>query len=165
MKGWMKNDEGWMKNDERRTNKQTFVTVESILQLKILPCALVPTMRCCSQHCRIGNSIYTVTYFKFCNFCQHKKFVLSLTLNNSVTSLLNVKIKDIFRILIMSRFWYHSWYQIKLDDSKIEVFSLTPFDKVWLWYDKSWAQCRIFVELGIKSHFEKFGHIVTFLKS
>ena len=125
MKGWMKNDEGWMKNDERRTNKQTFVTVESLLRLKILPCALVPTMHCCSQHCRIGNSIYTVTYFKFCNFCQHKKFVLSLTLNNSVTSLLNVKIKDIFRILIMSRFWYHSWYQIKLDDSKIEVFSLT----------------------------------------
>ena len=112
------NEEWWRMNDERRTNKQTFVTVESILRLKILPCALVPTMRCCSQHCRIGNSIYTVTYFKFCNFCQHKKFVLSLTLNNSVTSLLNVKIKDIFRILIMSRFWYHSWYQIKLDDSK-----------------------------------------------
>ena len=123
MKGWMKNDEGWMKNDERRTNKQTFVTVESLLRLKILPCVLVPTMRCCSQHCRIGNSIYTVTYFKFCNFCQHKKFVLSLTLNNSVTSLLNVKIKDIFRILIMSRFWYHSWYQIKLDNSKSLLFN------------------------------------------
>ena len=83
---------------------------------------LVPTMRCYSQHCRIGNNIYTVTYFKFCDICQHIKFVLSLT---SVISLLNVKIKDIFRTLITSRFQYYSWYQIKLDNSKIEVFSLT----------------------------------------